>query len=106
MHYSLARTAARHSAAFASRDEQWISRSGTDAANVAPRLRPPNSRQRNDNHERWARSGGGCNDVSVDLCRGAPAEDLAGPSVHLDSDGVELFAGDQPEVGALGEVLA
>jgi len=52
-----------------------------------------------------ARSSGGCNDVSVDLCGGAPAEDLAGPAVHLRSDGQQLLGGDQPEISALREVL-
>ena len=53
-----------------------------------------------------ARSGDHCNGVSVDLCRGAPAEDLAGAAVHLGGDVVELVAADLVEVGALREVLA
>ena len=54
----------------------------------------------------WARSGGRCNDVSVDLRRSPPAEHLAGPAIHLCGDEADLFEADVVEVGALRELLA
>ena len=53
-----------------------------------------------------ARSGGRCNDVSVDLRWGPPAEHLAGPAIHLCGDEADLLQADVVEVGALREVLA
>ena len=53
-----------------------------------------------------ARSGGGCNEVSVDLGGGSPVEDLAGSAVHFGGDVLEVGVADLVEVGAFREVLA
>ena len=42
----------------------------------------------------------------LNLCGCAPAEDLAGSTVHLEGDGLELVVRHLVEVGALREVLA
>ena len=53
-----------------------------------------------------ARSGGGCNEVSVDLGGGSPVEDLAGSDIHFGGDVLEVGVADLVEVGAFREVLA
>ncbi len=53
-----------------------------------------------------ARSGGRCNDVSVDLGGCPPSENLARPAIHLGGDETDLLQSDEVEVGSLRKVLA